>query len=691
MSLLYECINTVIAVLISISSGMPNHSASIQLCVQKLRILIEDSDQNLKYLGLLAMSKILKTHPKSVQTHKDLILACLDDKDESIRLRALDLLYGMVSKKNLMEIVRRLLGHMERAEGSAYRDELLFKVIEICSQGSYQYVTNFEWYLTVLVELIQLESGSKHGKVIATQLLDVAIRVQAVRTFAVNEMSTLLASYPIAAQNSTMHEVLYAAAWIVGEFGSCLDNPEQTLNILLQPRQVPGHIQAVYVQNATKLFANLAHDCLEEDNLADVRKYCDQLLDGLPVYLSSGDIEVQERASSAFMTVQMLKARLAATTGDGTAADILDDVDVVVLGKPSIPPEVAALIREIRELFVGDLNPVAPKAQRKVQLPEGLDLDEWINTPPQVSSESSDEEKFTLFGHGVGEDRETTNGGGEHRRYRQVEQTPEEMERLREARILEQTNNPNYLKPAKKKSSSQDYQNAENYDEIPIAEIALEVPLQIHSTKRSDKYLVEQQKSSSSSKAPAVPAATVKRPAKSPSGTARRVAAASSSGTAKAIPTVMIPSRCTCPIEDPRPAQRNSSSKASRTGGLLGEHLSAKAASAPPTSNDIVAIDAEEAGSKSQRHRHKKDRKKSKKEDKKEDLLEVEQEDKKKRRKKTKVAGEGGEANNGGGEAEARQKQKKNKKEKLSKSEQKKLMSGYEEALGISTPSKEVI
>lgn len=49
MSLLYECINTVIAVLISISSGMPNHSASIQLCVQKLRILIEDSDQNREF------------------------------------------------------------------------------------------------------------------------------------------------------------------------------------------------------------------------------------------------------------------------------------------------------------------------------------------------------------------------------------------------------------------------------------------------------------------------------------------------------------------------------------------------------------------------------------------------------------------------------------------------------------------
>jgi AP-3 complex subunit delta-1 len=51
-----------------------------------------------KYLGLLAMSKILQSHPKSVQAHNDLILQCLDDKDESIRLRALDLLSGMVKK-----------------------------------------------------------------------------------------------------------------------------------------------------------------------------------------------------------------------------------------------------------------------------------------------------------------------------------------------------------------------------------------------------------------------------------------------------------------------------------------------------------------------------------------------------------------------------------------------------------------
>jgi len=62
------------------------------------------------------MGRILQTHPKAVQAHKDIVLRCLDDKDESIRLRALDLLYGMISKKNIMEIVRRLMEHLECAE-----------------------------------------------------------------------------------------------------------------------------------------------------------------------------------------------------------------------------------------------------------------------------------------------------------------------------------------------------------------------------------------------------------------------------------------------------------------------------------------------------------------------------------------------------------------------------------------------
>ncbi|KAI8121240.1 AP-3 complex subunit delta [Lucilia cuprina] len=460
MSLLYECINTVIAVLISISSGMPNHSASIQLCVQKLRILIEDSDQNLKYLGLLAMSKILKTHPKSVQAHKDLILACLDDKDESIRLRALDLLYGMVSKKNLMEIVKRLLGHMERAEGSAYRDELLFKVIEICSQSSYLYVTNFEWYLTVLVELIQLEAGSKHGRLIAEQLLDVAIRVPVVRQFAVNEMTNLLDTFTVSSQSNSMYEVLYAAAWIVGEFSK----------------------------------------------FASTLQLSDHVLEKLQDFNSSIDIEVQERANSACILIEMLRAQF---NDNATAAACNHNIDFIgadsnetaaQLQPTAIPTLAIEIIQEMALLFAGELIPVAPKAQRKVPLPDGLDLDEWINPPPEdESSSSSNDEKEELFVSSSAQHDEAEAA----RRRASEELTPEQIERQRMQRLIEQSNNPHYLKSSPstpdvaskgRSLSSNNSQNAEydNIDEIPIAELSLDVPLKIGATKRSDQYLLQE-------------------------------------------------------------------------------------------------------------------------------------------------------------------------------------------------------
>jgi len=43
---------------------------------------------------------------------------------------------------------------MDKAEGSHYRDELLSKIIEICSQSNYQFITNFEWYDSRVVVVI---------------------------------------------------------------------------------------------------------------------------------------------------------------------------------------------------------------------------------------------------------------------------------------------------------------------------------------------------------------------------------------------------------------------------------------------------------------------------------------------------------------------------------------------------------
>ena len=83
-------------------------------------------------------------------------MKCLDDKDESIRLRALDLISKMVTKTTLMEIVQKLLENATKTENQFYRNELVLKLIQMCAQSNYVNVTNFEWYLNVLLDLSKL-------------------------------------------------------------------------------------------------------------------------------------------------------------------------------------------------------------------------------------------------------------------------------------------------------------------------------------------------------------------------------------------------------------------------------------------------------------------------------------------------------------------------------------------------------
>ncbi|CAF1289594.1 unnamed protein product [Rotaria sordida] len=131
----------------------------------------------LKYLGLLAMSKILRTQSKSVQ----------------------------VTREALIDIAHKLMIHMDKSERSLYRDELLSKIIEICSQTDYQHITNFE---CILVELTRLES-TKHDNLISLQMLDV------VAILPENDYVLIHDS-----NSTTVSEVLYTTAWICSGFCS---------------------------------------------------------------------------------------------------------------------------------------------------------------------------------------------------------------------------------------------------------------------------------------------------------------------------------------------------------------------------------------------------------------------------------------------------------------------------------------
>ncbi|KAK9753947.1 AP-3 complex subunit delta-1 [Popillia japonica] len=323
-----------------------------------------------------------------------------------------------------------------------------------------------------------MEFGSRQGHVIAAQLMDVCIRVPAIRKFAVTEMAQLLEVYASTSQFTIMQEVLLAATFLCGEFASELDNQEQTLRAIVKYKTLPQHIEAVFIQNIFKLFVNIMLKLEVAEKYDDILALVDVILTRLSDAVMSGELEVQERASTTCVMLKIIKEAMEIKKKEDSSL-ITDNEGIE---KPIIDAS-RTLAGELMVLFTGELNPVAPKAQKKVPIPEGLDLDSWINEPEEPSDTDSDSEIVdNLF-------VKPEKGSFKSEKY-QPELTEEELQKIREARKYEQLNNPHYLKGGiSKKSFDSTNGNIQTIDNIPVKELDLNIPLKLAGQKRSDKYL----------------------------------------------------------------------------------------------------------------------------------------------------------------------------------------------------------
>jgi len=228
-----------------------------------------------KYIALLAMVKIVPTHPYLISDYQEEILQSLDDEDVSIRMRALELVSSMVSssdaapafssrdstilaqvnRRNLREIVTELISHLlpketkpavrsdaasllaQTADPSAsatstivqaslvspaYRLELSQRIMDMTSADTYDNVTDFEWYMSVLIDLAYV-AKAPIGLQLRASMLDVVSRVKSLRGYAVQLCQRVLIDDHFSTGTSegdeNCSEIVYAAAWICGEYG----------------------------------------------------------------------------------------------------------------------------------------------------------------------------------------------------------------------------------------------------------------------------------------------------------------------------------------------------------------------------------------------------------------------------------------------------------------------------------------
>ncbi|KXN90087.1 AP-3 complex subunit delta-1 [Leucoagaricus sp. SymC.cos] len=417
ISLLYECVHTcIIGGMLQGSSG----DSLAQLCVSKLAAFIQDADQNLKYIALLAMTKIVPSHPHLVAEYQDTILASVNDPDISIRMRALDLMIAMVNRSNLQSIVQQLLSHLvpdassllplasqsliqnstnnssalgSPSQSTSYRLILSQRILSVCSRSTYENVTNFQWYLSVLVDLAHVAKVDI-GAEIRDQLVDVVGRVRAARRYAVQLMYSVLTDDSMlhnAGEEGSCSEILWAAAWIAGEYCEELSEPDRLLPYLLKPEitRLPSGTISVYIQAAIKTFGFWTSELAQrwdEDELPAVQNATEMITERMDALVSSPHIEVQERAANirqlcTFIAADLNIYRSKASTPAAGPSTALDDSS----NQADINfPKSLYLIQPLFSAY--ELNPVAPHAQGSVPIPDGLDLDAWIVPSPQESA-----------------------------------------------------------------------------------------------------------------------------------------------------------------------------------------------------------------------------------------------------------------------------------------------------------------
>lgn len=452
MSLLYECINGIIqGGILGDADDISGREEIASLCVTKLRgMMAGSSDPNcetrffrlgrapahlfaVKYVALLAFNRIVVTHPFLVAEQEDVILECIDSEDITIRVKALDLVQGMVSSENLLSIVSRLMRQLKTASSNSgtqkngtstaeagtdsdeepgtrdgtraasdapplpeqYTRDVIGRILDMCSRNNYASLVDFEWYVDVLTQLIRLAPAPREREVdldssaqvsrsgpadmserIGNEIRNVAVKVKAVRHAAVRAAQCIIAQTSIeAAAHAVVSGAMRPISWVAGEYASQLNRPDDTLNCLLQliPRLRHPEALASALQAVVKIFALMAGDDVAvwtSERKSRLSLLMARMIHTLEPLTLNPYLEVQERA---VQFAELVKLTAEAASGQAATTDEMQQTAPLLL------------TQAIPSLFHGwELNSVAPGAQKNVPVPEGLDLDEPIH--PNLAS-----------------------------------------------------------------------------------------------------------------------------------------------------------------------------------------------------------------------------------------------------------------------------------------------------------------
>lgn len=201
-AILYEAVLTILD--IEADSGLR------VLGVNILGKFLSNKDNNIRYVALNTLNKVVAIEPNAVQRHRNTILECLRDPDISIRRRALDLSFMLINEGNVRVLVRELVAFLEVADNE-FKPSMTTQI----GIAADRFAPNKRWHVDTIFRVLKLA-----GAYVKEQILSSFVRLIATTP----ELQTYCAQklYLSLKEDISQEGLVLAGTWVIGEYGDNL-------------------------------------------------------------------------------------------------------------------------------------------------------------------------------------------------------------------------------------------------------------------------------------------------------------------------------------------------------------------------------------------------------------------------------------------------------------------------------------
>lgn len=146
-AIVFECLKC-------ITSIVPNHTL-LEYSSLMISKFMTSENHNYKYLGVTGLSLIVGINPAYANEHQMLVVECLEDSDDTLRRKTIELLIQMANPNNVQVVVEKMLNQLDKDDDSVFKQELVEKICALCDR----FAPSNEWYLLTINQVY-----SKMGK-----------------------------------------------------------------------------------------------------------------------------------------------------------------------------------------------------------------------------------------------------------------------------------------------------------------------------------------------------------------------------------------------------------------------------------------------------------------------------------------------------------------------------------------------